>query len=86
MKKTGEVVQVEPAIKPLGEKGGYSIGHLPVVEFGTADILKRWVQGMRAAGVSRSTEAKAWSVISSEYRRCCRPPCNGPRGLELRVA
>jgi hypothetical protein len=28
-------------------------------------LMKRWVQGMRAAGVSRSTEAKAWTVISS---------------------
>ena len=65
MKKTGEIVEVEPAIPPLGQKGGYAIGHLPLVDFGTADILKRWVQGMRAAGVSRSTEAKAWTVISS---------------------
>jgi hypothetical protein len=65
MKKTGEIVEVEPAIPPLGEKGGYAIGHLPVVGFGSADIPKRWVQGMRAAGVSRSTEAKAWTVISS---------------------
>jgi integrase len=65
MKKTGETVEVEPAIPPLGQKGGYAIGHLPVVDFGSADILKRWVQGMRAAGVSRSTEAKAWTVISS---------------------
>ena len=65
MKKTGEIVEVEPAIKPLGQKGGYAIGHLPLVDFGSADVLKRWVQGMRAAGVSRSTEAKAWTVMSS---------------------
>ena len=65
MKKTGEIVEVEPAIPPLGQKGGYAIGHLPLVDFGSADILKRWVQGMRAAGVSRSTEAKAWTVMSS---------------------
>jgi len=61
----GEIVQVEPPIKPLGQKGGYAIGYLPVVDFASADVLKRWVQGMRAAGVSRSTEAKTWTVISS---------------------
>ncbi len=44
---------------PLGRPGGYAIGHLPIVEFGSADILRRWVQDMRAAGVSRTTEAKA---------------------------
>jgi hypothetical protein len=65
MKKTGEIVEVEPPIKPLGQKWGDAIGHLPVVDFESADILKRWVQGMRAAGVSRATEAKAWTVISS---------------------
>lgn len=65
MKKTREVVQIEAGIKPLGQKGGYAIGHLPAVEFQSADILKRWVQGMRAAGVSRATEAKAWTVISA---------------------
>jgi integrase len=63
--KTGETVEIEPAIKLLGQNGGYAIGHLPVADFGSADILKRWVQGMRAAGVSRATEAKAWTVISS---------------------
>ncbi len=25
MKKTGEMVQVEPAIKPLGQKGGHAL-------------------------------------------------------------
>ncbi len=65
MKRTGDIVEVEPAIKPLGQKGGYAIGHLPAVDFESADILKRWVQGMRAAGVSRATEAKAWTVISA---------------------
>jgi hypothetical protein len=65
MKKTGEIVEVEPAIKPLGQKGGYAIGHVPAVEFATADVLKRWVQGMRQAGVSPSVEAKAWKVLSS---------------------
>jgi integrase len=64
LKKTGEVVEVKPPVKPLGQ-GGYAIGHLPAVEFETAAILKRWVQGMRAAGVSRETEAKAWTVISA---------------------
>ena len=65
MKKTGEIVEVEPAIKPLGQKGGYAIGHLPAVDFATADVLKRWVQAMRKAGVSPSIEAKAWKVLSS---------------------
>ena len=65
MKKTGGIVIVEAPIPPLGQKGGYAIGQLPVVDFGSADILKRWVQGMRAAGVSRSTETKAWTVMSS---------------------
>jgi integrase len=65
MKRTGEVVQVEGAVEPLGQKGGYAVGHLPVVDFASAEILKRWLQGMRAAGVSRSTETKAWTVMSS---------------------
>jgi integrase len=65
MKRTGEIVEVEPAIKPLGQQGGYAIGHLPAVDFATANILKRWVQAMRKAGVSPSTEAKAWKVLSS---------------------
>jgi integrase len=65
LKKTGETVESEPAIRPLGQQGGYAIGDLPVVDFGSGDILKRWVRGMRTAGVSRSTEAKAWTVISS---------------------
>ncbi|MBV9336750.1 MAG: hypothetical protein JO243_12765 [Solirubrobacterales bacterium] len=49
MKKTNEIVEVEPAVKPLGQRGGYAIGHVPVVEFATADVLKRWVQAMRNA-------------------------------------
>jgi integrase len=65
MKKTNEMVEISPAIKPLGQKGGYAIGHLPAIDFESADILKQWVKGMRAAGVSRATEAKAWTVISS---------------------
>jgi integrase len=65
MKKTGETVEVEPAIKPLGEKGGYAIGHLPVIDFQGADTLKRWVKEMRNAGVGPATEAKAWRVFSS---------------------
>ena len=65
MKKTGEIIEVEPAIKPLGQKGGYAIGHLPAVDFATADILKRWVQAMRKAGVGPSVEARAWKVLSS---------------------
>ncbi len=65
MKKTGEIIVVEPAIKPLGQRGGYAIGHLPVVAFETADTLKLWVQAMRKNGVSASTEAKAWKVLSS---------------------
>lgn len=65
MKKTGEIIEVEPAIKPLGQSGGYAIGHLPAVDFQSADVLKRWVKAMRAAGVSRTTEQKAWTVMSS---------------------
>ena len=65
LKRTGEIVEVEPAIKPLGHRGGYAIGHLPAVDFESADTLKRWVQGMRAAGVSGATESKAWTVISA---------------------
>jgi integrase len=65
MKKTGEIVEVEPTIEPLGARGGYAIGHLPVVEFQTANTLKRWVQAMRNAGVSPATEARAWKVLSS---------------------
>lgn len=65
MKKTGGIIEVEPAIKPLGEPGGYAIGHVPAVDFATADVLKRWVRAMRKAGVSPSVEAKAWKVLSS---------------------
>jgi hypothetical protein len=65
MKKTGEIVEVEPAIKPIGQKGGYAIAHLPAVDFANADVLKRWVQAMRKAGVGPSVEAKAWKVLSS---------------------
>jgi integrase len=63
--KTGETLEVEPAIKPLGQDGGYAIGHLPAVDFATADVLKRWVPAMRNAGVSPSIEARAWKVLSS---------------------
>jgi len=65
LKKTGEVIEVEAAIKPLGQDDGYAIGHLPAVQFETADILKRWVKAMRKAGASTSTEARAWKVLSS---------------------
>jgi integrase len=65
MKKTGEILEIEPAIQPLGQKDGYAIGPLPVGEFGTADALKRWVKAMRKAGVSPSVEAKTWKVLSS---------------------
>src|ERR1019366_10702343 len=37
----------------------------PAVQFETADVLKRWVQAMRKAGVSATTEARAWKVLSS---------------------
>src|ERR1039458_350820 len=47
MKKTGEIVEVEPAVRPLGQKGGYAIGHIAAVDFANADVLKRWVQAMR---------------------------------------
>jgi Protein kinase domain len=56
---------VRPAIKPLGQQGGYAIGRIPAVQFETADVLKRWVQAMRKAGVSATTEARAWKVLSS---------------------
>ncbi len=65
LKKTGEIVEVEPAIKPLGQQGGYAIGRIPAVQFETADVLKRWVQAMRKAGASATTEARAWKVLSS---------------------
>jgi hypothetical protein len=65
LRKTGEIIVVEPAIKPLGQRGGYAIGHLPVVAFETADTLKLWLRAMRKNGVSPSTEAKAWKVLSS---------------------
>jgi integrase len=65
MKKAGQTIEVSPAIKPVGGGGGYAIGQLPAVQFETADVLKQWVQGMRKAGVSASTEARAWKVLSS---------------------
>jgi hypothetical protein len=65
LKKTGEIVEVEPAFKPLGQQGGYAIGRIPAVQFETPDVLKRWVQAMRKAGVSVTTEARAWKVLSS---------------------
>ena len=65
IKKTGEIAEVASPIKPLGHKGGYAIGDRPIADFESADVLKRWVQAMRAAGVTRATEAKAWTVISS---------------------
>jgi hypothetical protein len=65
LKKTGEIVEVEPAIKPLGQQGGYAIGRIPAVQVETADVLKRWVQAMRQAGVSATTEARARKVLSS---------------------
>lgn len=65
MKKTGEIVEVEPAIKPLGETGGYAIGAIPAVQFEQPDVLKRWVNAMRKAGVQPPTEARVWKVLSS---------------------
>jgi integrase len=65
MKRTGEIVEVEPAVPPLGQKGGYAIGQIPAVDFANANVLKRWVKAMRKAGVSPSVEAKAWRVLSS---------------------
>lgn len=65
LKKNGETIEVAPAIEPLGQRGGYAIGHLPVVDFQTADVLKRWVAAMRNAGVSTATESKAWKILSS---------------------
>lgn len=78
MKKAGEIVEVEPAIKPLGQTGAYGIGRLPAVDFRTADTLKRWVQAMRKAGVGPSTEAKSWKVLQANaatvsHRGHCRP-------------
>jgi integrase len=65
LKKTGEMIEVAPAVGEIGTAGGYAIGHLPAVQFETADVLKRWVQGMRKAGVSPASEARAWKVLSS---------------------
>lgn len=65
LKTTGETIEVEPAIKPLGQSDGYAIGGIPAVQFETADVLKRWVQAMRKSGVSVATEARAWKVLSS---------------------
>ena len=65
LKRTNEIVEIEPPIKPLGDEDGYAIGHLPVAAFATADVLKRWVRAMRKAGVGPSVEAKAWKVLSS---------------------
>lgn len=65
LKKTGEWIEVERAIRPLGESGGYAIGHLPVSDFATADTLRHWVRAMRSAGLSSETETKAWRVLSS---------------------
>lgn len=65
LKKTDEVFEVQPAIPPLGEKGGYAVGHLPVTEFTTGRTLIRWVKAMRDAGVSKPTETKAWTVMSA---------------------
>ncbi len=65
MTRKGQIVVVEPAISPLGENGGYAIGHLPVAEFEAADTLTRGLQAMRSAGVGRPTEARAWKVLSS---------------------
>jgi integrase len=65
MKKTGEIIEVRPAIEPLGRRGGYAIGQLPVTDFETADTLKRWVQAMRMAGVTSTTEARVWKILSS---------------------
>ncbi len=56
-------------VRPLGQKGGYAIGHVLAVGFANADVLKRWVQAMRKAGVGPSVEAKAWKVLSSRWDR-----------------
>lgn len=65
LKKTGEWIEIQPRIPPLGEGAGYAIGHLPIVDFATAGTLRQWVRAMRSAGVSPSTETKAWRVLSS---------------------
>ena len=75
MKKTGEIIEVEPAIKPLGHRGGYAIGHVPVVEFATADILKRWIQAMRKAGRGslrrgKGVEGSLLSAVLGGRGRC----------------
>lgn len=39
LKKTGETIEVAPAVGQIGAGGGYAIGDLPAVQFETADVL-----------------------------------------------
>lgn len=68
LKRTGEQVQVRPAIAPLDVEDptrGYAIGRLPLAAFADARTLKAWVAGMRAADVGEATEARAFKVLSA---------------------
>jgi integrase len=50
--------------KPVG-RAPYAIGEMPAKEFEKPGPIRRWLDGMRAAGVSEATEKRAWSVLSS---------------------
>jgi integrase len=43
----------------------YAIGEAPAKNFESPGPIRRWLDGMRAAGVSEATERRAWSVLSS---------------------
>ncbi len=50
--------------KPVG-RAPYAIGKTPAKEFEYPGPIRRWLDGMRAEGVSEATEKRAWSVLSS---------------------
>lgn len=43
----------------------YAIGETPAKEFEHPGPIRRWLDGMRAAGVGEAAEKRAWSVLSS---------------------
>jgi integrase len=50
--------------KPVG-RTPYAIGGMPAKEFENPGPIRRWLDGMRAAGVGDATEKPAWAVLSS---------------------
>jgi integrase len=54
----------DKAGKPVGA-APYAIGGAPAKDFETPGPIRRWLDGMRAAGVGEATEKRAWSVLSS---------------------